>query len=118
VQSVTVSQPHVSVDGSHFAPFPLPVQTAHVPEPPHAPGVFPVTHVVPEQQEPAAHVPLPAPPHADVHAPAVHVGVAPPHPLQARPLEPQAPFAVPAAQFPPVQHPPLHACVGVHLVVH
>jgi hypothetical protein len=115
---VTASQPHVSVPGSHFSPLALPVQTAHVPEPPHAPAVFPVTQVAPEQQEPASHAPLPAAPHAEVQAPAVHVGVAPPHPLQARPFVPQAPFAVPAAQLPPLQQPPLHACVGVHLVVH
>lgn len=118
-QSVADSQPHVSVPGSHFVPTGLPVHTAHVPEPPHAPGVLPATHALPEQQKPPSHAPLPAAPHAEVHAPDVHVGVPPPQPLHARPSPPHAPFAVPATQLPPLaQHPPLQACAGAQLVVH
>ena len=118
-QSVATSQPQVSVDGSHLGP-PLPaVQTAHVPEPPHAPGWLPTTHVLPEQHVPAPQVPLPAAPQAAVQLPDVHVGVAPVHGVQACPVEPHVAFCVPTTQFPePLQQPPLHAWLAEHLVVH
>jgi hypothetical protein len=124
-QSVCESQPHTSVPGSHFVPIGLFVQTAHAPEPPHAPAPVPATQVLPEQQKPPLHIPLP-PPHVDTHAPAVHVGVPAAHGgKHACPLRPQAPFCVPVTQLPELQqpplqpvsfvprHPPPHVCVTV-----
>ena len=99
---------------SHFDPLGLPVQTAQMPETPHAALWFPVTQAPAEQQKPPAHVPSPPAPHAAVHAPEAHVGVPPAHDPQARPLAPHAPFWVPATQLPALQHPPLHACVPSH----
>jgi hypothetical protein len=94
--------------GTQPEPFEFPAHTAHVPEPPHAPGWLPVTHVVPEQQKPLLHVPSFGPPQADVHAFAVHVGAPDPQGVQAWPSPPHAPFAVPAAQVPLLQQPRLH----------
>jgi hypothetical protein len=107
-QSACELHPHVSVVGSHCAPLAV-VQTAQMPDPPHAGGRVPATHVFPEQQKPPLHVPSPATPQADVHPPEEHVGVPAPQGAQVMPLFPQAPFAVPAAQLPPLQQPPLHA---------
>jgi hypothetical protein len=98
----------VSVLGSHLEPFEPPVQTAQVPEPPHASGWVPATHTLLEQQNPLVHVPSLDPPHADVQAPALHVGVPAPQGAQACPLPPHAPFAVPAAHVPALQQPRLH----------
>lgn len=108
-QSVCKSHPHISVADSHFVPLGLPVQMAHVPEPPHAVGWFPVTQEPIEQQVPPPHVPLPAAPQVAVHDVATHVGVAAAHVEQSCPLPPQAPFWVPAVQLPALlQQPPLH----------
>ena len=125
-QSACESHPHVSVPVSHFVPFALPVQMAHVPDPPHVVLPVPATQVLPEQQVPPPQVPLPAAPHVATHAPAVHVGVPPAHAAKhACPVRPQAPFCVPMAQLPELQQPPLqpvsfvprhpfpHVCVAV-----
>ena len=114
-QSEAASHPHVSVDGSHFEPPGLPVQTAQAPEPPHAPSCVPLTHAPDEQQNPPAHAPsLPAP-QAAVHAPDTQVGVPAAHGAHMVPVVPQAPFRVPATQVPDMpQHPELHACVASH----
>jgi len=108
-QSVCDSHPQVSVGASQIAP-PALLQTAHVPDPPHAAGSVPATQALPEQQKPPLHVPsLPAP-QADVHAPAtLHVGVPPAQGPHVAPPVPHAPFVVPEAQLPALQHPPLHA---------
>ena len=106
-QSVCESHPQVSDDASHTAPSAV-LHTAHVTDPPHAPGRVPATHAPPVQQKPPVQVPsLPAP-QADVHAPAAHVGVPAPQGVQVAPVA-HAPFAVPGAQSPALQHPPLHA---------
>jgi hypothetical protein len=107
-QSACALQPQVSVIGSHCAPLAV-VQTAQMPEPPHAGGWVPATHVFPEQQKPPLHVPSPATPQADVQLPAEHVGVPAPQGMQVEPPVAHAPFAVPGAQLPPLQQPPLHA---------
>ena len=99
------------VAASHREPFGLaglPLQTAQVPEAPHAPGSVPATQDVPEQQKPPLHEPLPVAPQVDVHAPFVHVGVPSRQGEQAWPVPPHAPFCVPVAQLPPLQQPPLH----------
>ena len=44
-----------------------------------------------------------------MHDGAAHVGVPAPQTPQVIPLVPQAPFAAPATQLPPLQHPPLHS---------
>jgi hypothetical protein len=108
-QSVCEPHPQVSVAASHTAP-PALLQTAHVPDPPHAAGSVPATQAPPEQQKPPLHVPsLPAP-QADVHDPATpHVGAPAAHGVQAVPPVPHAPFVVPDVQLPALQHPPLHA---------
>ncbi len=109
----------MSVPGSHCAPF-ASVQTAHVPEPPHAVAWLPVTQEPIEQHVPAPQVPLPAPPQAAVHALPTHDGVAPEHGPQACPLPPQAVFTLPAVHIPPLQQPPLHpvSLVPRHAVPH
>jgi hypothetical protein len=116
-QSDCEVHPHVSVVSTHSPPAALPVHTAHVPEPPHAPGAVPATHAPAEQQVPPPHVPSPPAPHAAVHVPAVHVGVAPAQTEHAAPALPQAPFCVPATHVPPVpQQPVLHGCVASQVV--
>jgi len=108
-QSVCELHPHVSVEGSHTAPFTAAEQTAQIPEPPHAPGVVPLTQVAPEQQNPAAHAPSPATPHAAVHEPETQVGVPAVQTAHACPFDPHVPLPVPASHVPELQHPPLHA---------
>jgi hypothetical protein len=53
------------------------------------------------------------------HAPAMHTAPAlPPHATHAPPDEPQIALAVPGAQLPALQQPPLHGWVTEQLVVH
>ncbi len=106
-QSVCELHPHVSVEGSHKAPFTA-EQTAQIPVPPHAPGVVPLTQVAPEQQNPPVHAPSEPAPHAAVQAPEAHVGVPAVQGVHACPLEPHVVLAVPGSQVPELQHPPLH----------
>jgi hypothetical protein len=114
-QSDCELHPHVSVPGSHCAPLAV-VQTAHVPDPPHAVGMVPATQAPAEQQKPPLHAPSGPVPQADVHAPPAQVGVPAPQTAQAAPLVPQAPLPTPTTQVFPEQHPPLHVCVASHVV--
>ena len=103
-----MSHPHSRL-GSHFVPLALPVQTAQVPDPPHAVGWSPATQELPEQQNPPLHVPSPVAPQDVVHEPpAVHVGVPAVHGEHVWPFAPHAPFAVPVTHVPALQQPPLH----------
>jgi hypothetical protein len=92
-------------------------QSWQVPEEPHVASFEPSTHAPFEQQKPPAQVPSLPEPHAEVQAPAAQVGVPLAQPPHARPSLPQALFWLPRAQAPLEQHPPLHACVGLHAVV-
>jgi hypothetical protein len=53
-----------------------------------------------------------------VQLPFVHVGFCPEQPAQLPPLLPHAPLSVPETQLVPLQHPPLHARLPTHDVVH
>ena len=101
--------------GSHFGPFGLPGQTAHVPEAPHAAGSVPLTHAPDEQQNPPLQLPSPVAPQALVHEPPAHVGVPAPQTAQAWPFEPHAMlFCEPTTHVPALQHPLLHGWVASH----
>jgi hypothetical protein len=122
VQSVAAVQPHAPL--THWSPAGVePVQTAQVPELPHAPAVLPVTQWPVEQQEPLLQVPLPGEPHTSVQLVPLQVGLSPEQPVHTPPVEPQALLAVPATHTPVLmpdgmeQQPPLHGMAAEHAVV-
>jgi hypothetical protein len=88
------------------------VQLVH--DAPHASFAVSLVHAPETQHVPVPQVPSPAAPQAFVHDPAAHVGVDPPHGAQVPPLAPHAPLAVPAAQVPALQQPPLQVCPPPH----
>jgi hypothetical protein len=104
-QSDAAMHPQVAL--TQADPVAFPVQLTQFGPQPNVPCV---TQALRWQQVPGPQGPSPGKPHAAAHVPsAPQVGAVPAQTAHVAPLEPQAPFTVPAAHRPVSQQPPLHA---------
>jgi hypothetical protein len=116
--SQSPSTPHPHTPLRHLPPPGAFEQSTHAaPASPHVESPT-AAHVPWLQQEPCPQGPSVPPPQLPLQLPSLpHVGLCPPHVVQAMPSLPHAKLARPATHTLPLQQPPLHVRLPVHVVV-